>query len=466
MLKQLTIGCLLATSLVSCNEDFKDWANPQSNNPEAAKSITMTVAGVLPIDFAQLKDVDSVVVFKPSVTVAEPTQLSYSINLTPKGDASQTIRLAADTQGRVAVADLRAALEKLYGKAPIARELNAEVVGLANVNGESLKYVGNTPLTATLYAPVIEQAYYLVGDGIGWDLAGAKAHPFLHSSTNVYDDPNFTITVPAPTNADGTRKDFTFNVVPASAIVGDRVNLAAVLGSDQATEAVRATEKLIVGGQKMKQSATDGAKFYSISLNMWDDTRTVTPRSFKEYIYVPGNHQGWSPATAPALRSANFDGVYTGFVHLNGGFKFTLNRDWSQEYNYGSFSIYSPGFADDGGNINATVAGTYFLNVNVPAKRLEATPITKVGVIGGFNSWNGDHELTYNAAEDCYQGQVTLDGGEFKFRFNGDWAINLGGSFDNLTQGGDNLSIAAGTYTVKLYLSRAGNDNIYCTLTK
>ncbi len=45
--------------------------------------------------------------------------------------------------------------------------------------------------------------------------------------------------------------------------------------------------------------------------------------------------------------------------------------------------------------------------------------------------------------------------GEYKFRCDNDWAINLGGSLDNLTFGGDNLNFTeAGTYTVTLDLSK------------
>ena len=49
------------------------------------------------------------------------------------------------------------------------------------------------------------------------------------------------------------------------------------------------------------------------------------PYPKEEYIWIPGNHQGWAPATAPRLRSVNLDGVYTGFCYLDGEFKFTCN---------------------------------------------------------------------------------------------------------------------------------------------
>ena len=97
---------------------------------------------------------------------------------------------------------------------------------------------------------------------------------------------------------------------------------------------------------------------------------------------------------------------------------------------------------------------------------VKATLLSTVGVIGDFNSWATDVPLTYNATDDCYEGDVTLDGGAFKFRFDGKWDIDLGGSFDNLSVKGANLKQPAGTYAVKLYLSRSKSDKIYCTMTK
>ena len=75
--------------------------------------------------------------------------------------------------------------------------------------------------------------------------------------------------------------------------------------------------------------------------------------------------------------------------------------------------------------------------------------------------------MTYNMADDCWEITTDLVAKEFKFTTNGSWDINLGGSVDDLSEGGGNLSIAeAGNYTIKLYPSRSTNDKMYCTITK
>ena len=107
----------------------------------------------------------------------------------------------------------------------------------------------------------------------------------------------------------------------------------------------------------------------------------------------------------------------------------------------------------------------YKIDVDLAAMTYQLTALTSIGIIGNGGDWNNDIELTYNAEAGCMEVTTELAAGEFKFRANHDWAINWGGSFENLSQDGSNLSVAeAGTYKVQLFLSYAGKH--YCTITK
>ena len=53
-----------------------------------------------------------------------------------------------------------------------------------------------------------------------------------------------------------------------------------------------------------------------------------------------------------------------------------------------------------------------------------------------------------------------------KFRANGGSDINVGGKIDDLSFGGDNMTVQAGTYDIELYLERTASDAMYCTMTK
>ena len=53
-----------------------------------------------------------------------------------------------------------------------------------------------------------------------------------------------------------------------------------------------------------------------------------------------------------------------------------------------------------------------------------------------------------------WTGTIAMTAGEYKFRFNNGWDINLGGSLDKLQFDGSNITIdEAGTYDVILDLS-------------
>jgi hypothetical protein len=218
--------------------------------------------------------------------------------------------------------------------------------------------------------------------------------------------------------------------------------------------------------------ADDGAKMYKIVLDMMEYTYTVTPLSFDEYIYVVGN-PSWNVAAGPALRSAAFDGKYTGYANLDGGFKFVKERgSWDGQYNSGDFSTYNGGCADAGqdGNMTQPTAGYYYIVADVPNSTLTTTLITSWGIIGTATAggWDSDTDMTWNAADETWTLTTELTAGELKFRANDGWDINLGGdSIDDLVENGNNLQIAeAGTYTITLYTTRSASNKIYCTIAK
>ena len=92
--------------------------------------------------------------------------------------------------------------------------------------------------------------------------------------------------------------------------------------------------------------------------------------------------------------------------------------------------------------------------------------IEYVSIIGTANgNWDTDTDLTYNKEEGCWEVTTDLNAGEMKFRGNHNWDgdVDLGGSFDNLVHGGSNIAIEAGNYTIKLYISIAGQHKAIVT---
>ena len=191
--------------------------------------------------------------------------------------------------------------------------------------------------------------------------------------------------------------------------------------------------------------------------------KVIIPKpEFEEYIYGIGNGTGWSRVCP--LRSPNFDGLYTGYIYIDGEFKFRSHEDSWDAPDWGGGA--DPGTLQEGGNITEPVAtGYYAITVNLATMTWElGTKINNIGMIGSFNGWGGDEEMTYNPATGAWEGELTLtEDSEVKFRANYAWAINWGGSFDELTQDGSNLQVPAGTYKVQLFAFCDGKA--HCTFT-
>lgn len=468
---------LASLAFVACDDDsYNDWADPQ-NNPNTTEdqriATTFSVAAADAISFESLTETDTIVkVFTPTLTSkgAQADAVAYKIIL---GNATEETEVFND--GMISTSVLKSSIETEFGKAPTPRELAATVVAYTTYGTIVSRETADVTITATLVAPVIEDVYYYVGTANDWIITD-KTYAFKRADVSVskYDDPVFTVTIPASVDAEtGERVDEWFKIATPAAAEGEG-NWNAVIGGtvDGATPLeATALEADASKAQAFKMPADDGAISYQITLNMMDYTVVVTPISYKPYIYVPGNGQGWDPGTAAALACPAMDGVYTGYAYIDGEFKFTKNRDWSEEYNSTNFSTWAEGFAgaETSTNIASTTAGVYYMNIDVATGTFGATLISRMGIVGPAQAggWNDDTEMTWNADENAYVWTGDLAADELKFRANNGWDINLGGDMSDLTAGGDNIKVSeAGEYTVKLFALRTSSEKMYCTFTK
>ena len=453
-----------ALSMASCNEDFNDVAAPQEWAQEEAITLPgLSISPVATVDLANAGD--SVAIFNPSVSSTLPegaTVANFRVDLAAENGTST---LNASTTGKVATADLQAAIEKAYGKRPEAREFAATVYANIMTNGQASLIKSETTVTAIPQAPQISQNYYLIGAPSAWEPT-CVTMPFNHSGKDVYEDPIFTIVFPI---ADGetwfaVADDITVETADWKQVFG----CAEGNGANGEEGSLKRRADLTDDGS-FKVVVDGDAKFIKMTLNMMEYTYKIEKLNFEEYIYVPGNHQGWAPDKAPRLHGANSDGKYVGYSCLDGGFKFTKGPGWNfGEYNWGSFTSHPEGFTGEGGgDITCTVKGFYLIEADVATGTLKATPTTW-GIIGDATAdgWNSDQDMTWNAEKHCWCATITLTDGTIKFRANDGWDINFGGNPDNLSAGGADIPVTAGTYDIDLYLERTTSENIYCTMTK
>ena len=367
----------------------------------------------------------------------------------------------------MAKADLVNYITGKWGKRPTKRDIDATLDAWQSNGSTAVKMVTSETfqVKAIPEAPFIDNGYYLVGDMFttddvnGWTKGVAKA--FNHSEKDVYDDPVFTVSF------ETTKADQYWKIIPKKNIDADDLWAPGVVGpkvdgDDSMTGA------LTNGEAKAGKIAKAGK--YKLTINMMDYSYTIEEVNYDPFIYFIGSTDGWKSNDQKLALVDDAKGVYTGYVYLadpNGaGFEFKFQRakdNWETAIGASTFVTFKEsaiGVAN--GNLGVKDGkGVYYMDVNLSEGTIEATKVETMGMIGGFNGWDGDAPMTWNDEEYCFEATnagVTADG--WKFRVNGGWAINLGGSLNNLTAGGDNLSVAGNT--VKLYPTRKTNDNIYC----
>ncbi len=459
-------------SMVSCTEDYTDWGNPQSNPKEEA--VSFGNGSVTPVDVINLADVKTEKVKVASIVAPTSSNAAYTPNYKINFDG-QSFDIDAD--GNMATAELTSYIVDKWGKRPTERDIDATLDAWVSNGSTAVKMTTSATfqVKAIPEAPVIEDGYYLVGDMFnveavgdapavdGWNTISDK-QKFKHSDKDVYEDPIFTITF------ETTKADQYWKIIPktnvdagntdasAAGVVGPKVD-----GEDSMTGL------LTNGDAKVGKIAKAGK--YKLTINMMDYSYTIEEVNYDPFIYFIGSTDGWKSSDQKLALVDEAKGVYTGYVYVadpNGaGLQFKFQRvagSWDNEINAGTFNTFSDAATNENGNIGVNAGeGVYYFDVNLGEGTIKATKVETMGIIGQFNGWSSDAVMTWNADEYCFEATkvgVTADG--WKFRVNGGWDINLGGSLNNLTAGGDNITVAGNT--VKLYPTRKTNDNIYCTV--
>ena len=463
MIKKILLGMTLLMSMVSCTEDYTDWGNPQSNPQEEA--VSFGDGSVTPVDVIDLAKVETEKVKVASIVAPTSSNAAYTPNYKINFDG-QSFDIDAD--GNMATAELTSYIVDKYGKRPTERDIDATLDAWVSNGATAVKMATSEKfqIKAIPEAPVIEEGYYLVGNMFatettdGWTKGDAKA--FNHSDKDVYDDPVFTITF------ETTKADQYWKIIPKKNIESGDIWAAGVVGPKVDGDASMTGSLTNVDAQAGKIAK---AGKYKLTINMMDYTYTIEEVKYDPFIYFIGATDGWTNAEQKlALVDAN-TGTYTGFLYCadpnNWGNQFKFQRvagSWDNEINSSTFNTFDGAATNENGNIGVNAGeGVYYFDVNLANGTIKATKVETMGIIGGFNNWGGDAAMTWNAEEYCFEATnvgVTADG--WKFRVNGGWDINLGGSLNNLTAGGDNIAVAGNT--IKLYPTRKTSDNIYCTV--
>jgi len=484
-IKSYLLAGLATFALASCDESFNDWAEQAGNTqPDAVAFGNGAVAPVDLIDFANVPEgIDSVQVCQ---ITSSPTSnnssygqkytITYTYEYQEAGETkTTTTTLNMGATGKVAFDEFKSYVETTYGKRPTERDLPAQAK-VTFSNGSTASYLTSDNFTVKVKpaAPFIDNGYYLVGDMFnvgegddaisGWSAEGMKA--FSHSGSDVYDNPIFTITFTT------TKDDQYWKIIPKTNADAGDIWTAGVVGTIENGDAS-------MSGTLVNNDAQAGriakAGKYKMTLNMMDYTYTIEAVNYDPAIYFIGATDGWNNNEKNRQKLALTDdsnGTYTGYIYCadpNGwGNEFKFQRtvgSWDNEINAGTFNGFEGAAINKGGNIGVAEEGVYYFEVSLGNGTIKATKVETMGLVGDFTGWadGADVIMTWNAKEYCYEATnagVTAAG--WKFRVNGAWDINLGGSIDDLSNGGSNLSVVGNT--IKLYPTRKTSESIYCTV--
>ena len=583
------ISLFAAVAFTACDEDYTDWNDPQSNPKEDPVTVTFQATNISSetIDLGTITEERVAIARQSSLVIEEGNTVAYEvcIGMDDTFAGKHIYEMQANNNDlSIALSDLQEAIIAFYGKRPDTRELSIRVDAYVKTSAGQASYEHSNTLQISVIpqAPVIESAYYLIGNPNGWDMGKLDDFKFSHSGKDVYDDPVFNLVLFLAEPLEGDFNAY-FKIVPESSrtkedqwdgVLGCKEDGSTDVEGALVTENSGAMRILEPGlyrislnmmdyeysierlGENMPEAAyymigtlngwnaSDASslvqfthsgkdvvedpyftllfespgdcywKLVPLSVveklkageigNVWTDgilgcendgddslegalkvragdydpgamvikergwvkvTLNMMEYSYKVEVigemplqlYVPGGHQGWSPETAPILYTRNYDMKYEGYIYMEAenGFKIITEPSWSSGTHYGEGGEGT--LSTSGGDILSTEEGYFKFDVNLVAVP-PTYKMTKTtwGLIGSATEggWDNSTPMTYNSDSKTWTVVTTLGQGEFKFRANNGWDINLGGDLNNLGYGGDNITPGGtGEYTITLDLS-------------
>ena len=473
MIKKILLGMTLLMSMVSCTEDYTDWANPQTNPEEEA--VAFGDGSVTPVEVINLADVTGDKVKVASIVAPTSTKDSYKSSFKINLDG-QSFDIDAD--GNMAKADLVNYITGKYGKRPIERDIDATLDAWQSNGSIAAKMATSETfqVKAVPEAPFIDAAYYLVGDLTEWGLDTKLK--FAHSDADVYADPVFTLMFTT------TKDDQCWKIIPQGNV--DKGNIWAVENAPEGVVGIEVDGDKAMSG-KLLTTNSEGNKagagkiakagIYQMTINMMDYTYTI--KQIAPEYYLVGKLQGWSPepenktclmyAETPMVQS------YTTQWNDDANLKIWLGSDWG-DWNsaYGSATMADAntptGSLKSDNNAGAIICpepGAFytfkvdFSTMTYSWTKLEnqnPTAYEKVGLIGVGGDWDNDVDMTEVTPHNWFI-EKNIPEGSFKIRANhkwddtANWGFAEGQEFSStgklITSGGSkDIKVSAGKYRI------------------
>lgn len=472
MKKNILLGGMLlcAAAFTSCNEDFKDWADPQSNaqgNPAGTYGITVSPGS------------------QANVVMDNATEMSEIITVTAGQEEVSTIILKDITIGgqklpytfeKGVISVKSAQLDSLVEAVTLDRSATPHAVIVKTewsavlATGEAVPVESETEISVTPYSntPEIDpKGYAMLGQWQGWD----PSNPTWMTEV----EPGVYQALVTTTDAgDNWYKFYKGSGFDAASFPWDDVALGCAENGD-ATSPNLLVWKDDPRFGKFETPVISGAGQWLVTLDMNKFCFKYEPKETK--YYVVGVPNGWSTENKTCLMYALGANKFSYTTSWNSQWSMKF---WSEEH-FGDWnaafggengstaatgSLIFGGDADGCGAIGPSESQVWAVfTADMGSRTYEWTIIdaptaeyNAISVIGGFNEWKdeGEIELTQleSAPHNWYARATIAENTELKFRANHNWDVNWGGdgsaaiSEDKyyVTPGGDNIIVPAGTY--------------------
>lgn len=384
-------GALLtALSFTACDEDYTDWANPQSNpqlDPTNGVALSMTA---LPTETIDKGNAPEVVQLLQTGAVAEaPEGSTVKLNKLFVNEKHALPFTEENGVVSVNVAQLDSVVEVAYlSRQRVERELQLTVDASVIAPDGSAFRTTSAPVAVSYLQetpPAVESAYYLIGV-LGW--TAGDLLPMQDKGNGVF-EATFELT-----------GDTWFKIFPQSALVGGNINWDAVLGSSVDGDTSSDAFVTWKGAQAFKA----GAGKSKVTIDMVNWRYSIKPVSAE--LYLTGSEYGWGATWKPMVPVYGHEGEFWTLIYLNAGeeFKFAPQADWGGDFGADQLQFVDNAGAGLTGTSNVVVgnSGWYLLYVDATNKVLEtyAPDVYLMGETAGEWAIAPEHKFSVPADKD------------------------------------------------------------------
>ena len=498
---------LLTIVFTACGDDYSVSTPPQSNPQESilqSSAITFNNIEVGSIDLQQLIANDAPIVLG-TVSVAEGampanTVMKARVDIAKTADFSDAYTLEGESMTQsnevsIRPSDLQTAYYNNFTHNPNQTTLYMRINLFTVTNGTSEAIVG-TPGNnyygnySVAFTPINERGiyistgYYAVVKGVDGKWTETA---FTHSTTDVYDDPQFTATI------DAVKTEANVRVVTEYYVVAAEDLAAFKTGDTKVAFGQGEGEAMVKGGKVFTGTADDGASKYDLTINMEKQALVCEPiiQFYCYYLFTNAGSNMKIDDTETSLnymfyKTDNNTFRYTTFWPNNANGKSVYNvKVWEREAMLAGTTTSTWGFngrataartesgdfAQPGQWMGPLTEGWYTLTINmdeendvhnyqwsaVETPTVDYTQISIIGTINGTN-WDTDFDLTQCAKAphnwSLLDFELTAES-KLKFRANHNWDTKdwggdgsqpLNPTVYTLPAGSTDITVPAGTY--------------------